>query len=297
MTVTQITNTEVTRPTTVPLKSSILDHVKAAGNLNEDMDHFGLRNNEGLWPSYNCLDLFTPTPICPDPNLDEAGEYKEFNTAPWVPSFEFAVVGGVQCNLVGLDNADQKAEVGRVFGLSEGKGIERALKANRFVARTPDAKTPANLRNQGEWDDAEDVTPDSPVNLKQAIAILEGIAAARYVGIPTIHMPRAAVSMISDMVQWRDDGLAYTPAGSKIAVGGGYDDEAMLLSGEWDLYASGEVYIERAPLVHLQQPVIPGDGSSAATNGLVDNTMVTLAERQYRVAIDCFLIHITATVF
>lgn len=296
---TIIRNTDVSRPTTTPLKSSILDHARAAGNFKGGIDHFGLRNNAGMWPSYNCLDLLTPTPLCPDPSLDESGEFKSFDAVSWTPAFEFAVHGGVQCKMVGLDKADQKAEVDRVFGLSEGKGIERALRDNRFVARVAPAENPTNLRGLGEWSAPDEITPEQPVNLKQAIALLEGVAAARYVGIPTIHMPRAAVSMISDMVQWRDDDLAYTPAGSKIAVGGGYDDEAMLLSGVWDLWVSGEVYIEATDTSSHQTPVLPGDGSGAGAgqNGLVDNTMITLVERTYRVAVDCFVAHISATIF
>src|SRR4051812_42735677 len=115
MNVKIVRGAEVTRPEPDALTSSVLDHV----TLVEKSD-FGIRNNAGLWPSYNCLDLLIPTPMCPDPLGTTT---KMFVGAEWIPAFEFAVYGGVQCNAVGLDKADQKSEVSRVFARSEGKGI------------------------------------------------------------------------------------------------------------------------------------------------------------------------------
>lgn len=275
MTTKIIKGDEVNRPDTTPLGSSVLDHATVV-----EKSDFGLRNNEGLWPSYNCLDTLVPTPICPDP----LGEFKVFGTAGWVPAFEFAVYGGVQCSAVGLDTADQKAEVDRVFGLNEGKGVEQALLANRFVVGTL-------------WDAPVDLTPGSAITIQIALAILEGYAAAHYAGVPTIHMPRAAASLLNERIVWTD-GKAYTRSGSKVAIGGGYDADAAP-DGSWDLYVTGEVYVERSDEVSVQSWVLPGDGSGLGSdeNGISDNTVLALAERMFRVGVDCFVAKVTATVW
>lgn len=277
-----IKGSEVTRPDTTPLGSSVLDHATVVAD-----GHFGLHNNEGLWPSYNCLDTLVPTPICPDPL---GSTLKTFSFAEWIKGFEFAVHGGVQCRTVGLDVADQKAEVERVFGLNEGKGVEQALLLNRFVATDSDAPV--------QWDAPVDVTPGSPVTIQIALALLEGYAASVYAGVPTIHMPRAAASLLNERIVWID-GKAYTRSGSKVAIGGGYDDPTALATGEWDLYATGEVFVERSETVSVQSYVLPGDGSGTGSdeNGIPDNSVLALAERMFRVAVDCFVAKVTATVW
>lgn len=264
----------VSRPTPAPLGSSVLDHATV-----KDLASFGLRNSEGLWPSYNCLDTAIPTPMCPDPLSD-----KIFAFAGWQPAMEFAVHGGVQCKAVGLDKADQKSEVERVFSVNEGKAVEQALLANRFIA--------GDL-----WDAPVNVTPGTPVSIQTALAILEGYAAAHYAGVPTIHMPRAAASLLNERIVWKD-GKAYTKSGSKVAIGGGYDAEGTP-DGTWDLYATGEVYVERSEEIDIQTHVLPGDGSGLGSdeNGLADNTVLALAERMFRVAVDCFTAKVTATVW
>lgn len=275
MTVTIIRGAEVNRPEPDAIKSSVLDHATVV-----EKTDFGLRNNAGLWPSYNCLDLLVPTPICPDP--DDDAEPKEFTVAGWVPAFEFAVHGGVQCGAVGLDTADQKKEVARVFGRSEGKGVERALLANRFVASEAGAPV--------EWDAPIDL---GSTEIKAALALLEGYAAAVYAGVPTIHMSRAAASVLGDRIVWEGD-KAYTRLGSKVAMGGGYDDPDTPFSGSFDMYVTGEVYVERSEEVMIQTYVLPGDGSDAY--GLSDNTVVALAERMFRVGIDCFVAKVSGTI-
>lgn len=275
MTVTIIRGAEVNRPEPDAIKSSVLDHATVI-----DKTDFGLRNNAGLWPSYNCLDLLVPTPICPDP--DDDVEPKEFTVAGWVPAFEFAVHGGVQCGAVGLDAADQKREVARVFERSEGKGIERALLANRFVASTAGAPV--------EWDAPVDL---GSTEIKAALALLEGYAAAVYAGVPTIHMSRAAASVLGDRIVWEGD-KAYTRLGSKVAMGGGYDDPDTPFDGTFTMYATGEVYVERSEEVMIQSYVLPGDGSGA--QGLTDNTVIALAERMFRVGVDCFVAKVTGSI-
>lgn len=274
-----VRGSDVRRPVTTPLESSVLDHAVVLVN-----DNFGLTNDAGLWPSYSCLDTLVPTPICPDP-LDV--EFKTFSKAEWQPSFTFAVHGAVQCSAVGLDAADQQSEVARVFELNEGRGVETALLLNRFVAHGSGGVV---------WDAPVDVTPSAAVSLPIALAILEGYAAIHYAGVPTIHMPRAAASLLGDRIVWRD-GKAFTRSGSKVACGGGYDSDPV--DGTWDLYATGEVYVERSSIVRVSTQVLPGDGSGLGSdeNGLADNTVVALVERMYRVAVDCFAAKVTGTVW
>lgn len=281
MTVTITRGAEVTRPDTTPLLSSVLDHATVVSKPD-----FGMRNNQGLWPSYNCLDLLVPTELCAPPEDPEV--VKTFGNAEWIPAFQFAVQGGVQCSAVGLDRADQLAEVERVFRLSEGKGVEQSLLANRFVALVAD---PGNQNI--EWAAPTDLTPVTPVDVNVALALLEGYAARVYSGVPTIHMPRAVASLLGgDKIVWKGD-KAFTQLGSKVAMGGGYDPDAN--TGAFDLYATGEVYVERSEEFSTDAFVLPGDGSNA--RGFDDNTVLALAERMFRVGVDCFTAKATGTVW
>lgn len=276
----------VTRPSTTPLGSSILDHATV---VTSDV-HFGLTNEAGLWVSYNCLDTFSSTEQCPDPTED-----KEFETAPWIPAFEFAAYAAVQCNLVGLDLADQKSEIKRVFEANEGRGVEKALLVNRFVPRTQVQADLRPIHRRGVWEAPVDLTPATPdIDVKVALAILEGYAATQYAGVPTIHMPRAAATLLTanGLLKWVGS-KCFTVLGSKVAIGGGYDLEDLPLTGELDLYATGEVYIERSSTVEVQTHELTG-----ATGAAFDsNTGVSLVERQYRAAVDCFVAKATATIW
>lgn len=272
---------EVQRPTPAPLRGSLLDHFPA-----KTIDHFGLRNNEGLWPSYNCLDTAHPLPM---PCADDLQGFKQFDSAPWVPAFEFAIQAGVQCSLIGLDQADQKSELGRVFLHNEGRNVERALYEYRFAATDSDAPV--------QWDDPVDLTPvGQDISAQVALALLEGYAAANYAGVPTIHMPRAAVSLLGDRVVWTN-GLPFTRSGARIAAGGGYDE--LSADGTWEFFVTGEVYVEKIKTLVFQQITIPGDGSGLGSdeNGLADNTSIVLVEGLYRVGIDCLVAKVEATVW
>lgn len=278
--------TPATRPVPAALRSSVLDHATV-----KDLASFGLRNNEGLWPSYNCLDMTNEVFFCPNPDPGD----KVFASAPWVPAFEFAAQGGAECKAVGLDAADQEAEVKRVFTRSEGKAVERALLTTRFMAQVN-----GSGETGPEWDAPVDLTPVSGptgiLSLRVALALLEGYAAANYAGVPTIHMPRAAATLLGSMdITWTN-GLAYTKAGSKVAIGGGYDTSES--DGTWDLYVTGEVYVERSEEVAIQSYKIPGGvdlGSGAPV--VEDNMVLMLAERMYRVGVDCLVAKATAKVW
>jgi hypothetical protein len=280
MNVQIIKGAEVNRPATTPITSSLLDHATVVENA-----RFGLRNNDGLWPSYNCIDTMVPTPICPDPLAE-----KTFSTAGWAPAFEFAMHGGVQCKAVGLDTADMKSEIARVFAANEGKGVEMALMENGLI--DPGSEIPLG------WNSPVDLTPGTGVPLSVALALVEGYAARVYAGVPTLHMSRAAASMLNERIVWKD-GLAFTRLGSKVAVGGGYDDPDTLESGLWPIYATGEVYVERSDEVFVQTHVIPGttEVGSDASGTLEDNNVLALAERMYRIGVDCFAAVATGTVW
>lgn len=275
-------NTKITqetfakRPSTTPLGSSVLDHATVVTKSD-----FGLRNIEGLWPSYNCLDMAYPTLICPDP----MAVGKTFQSAEWVPALEFAIYGGAQCKTVGLDVEDQKSEVARVFGANEGKSIEQVLRYNRFVATTSGEPV--------QWAAPVDLTPTGGptglFSLQLSLALLEGYAAATYAGVPTIHMPRAAASVLNERIVWEGD-KAFTRSGAKVAIGGGYDVSED--DGTWDMYATGEVYVERSEEISTQVYKIPGDGATQD-----DNTVLALSERMFRVAVDCFVAKATAKVW
>lgn len=285
----------VTRPTPERLTSTVLDHA----TVNEMSGGFGLRNEAGMWVSYNCMDTLVPVPLCGPLDDPETGNRKQFASAPWIPAFSFAVYGAVQCSMVGLDVADQKAEVERVFLLNEGKGVEKALRGNRFVARA-EADTALNNLNEVTWDAPEDLTPVEPVSVVVALALLEGYAASVYSGLPTIHMPRAAATILEGMGLITFDGnKARTKNGSKVAIGGGYDDEAMLRSGKWDLFATGEVYVEKSKQITVNGYEFQGEAADAnpSRTPFDSNTSVALVERAYRAAVDCFVAKATATVW
>lgn len=293
MTTVQIKGRDIVRPDVTPLTSSVLDHVAAAGNL-VTTDQFGRANDEGLWPSYNCLDTLIPTPMCPDPSLTDMGEFKEFSTAGWQPGFTFANQAGVQCSTVGLDVEDQRSELRRVFEANEGKGVEQALLFNRFVATGSDYTT--DLGVPVSWEDPVDVTPGTAVSLAIAVALLEGYAAIHYAGVPTLHLPRAAVTLLADRIVWRD-GLAYTKAGSKVAIGGGYDGEVIMPDGNWTIYATGEIYVERSETVDISVTNTHKSYLGSDESGISSNTVIALVERMYRVGVDCFVAKATGKVW
>lgn len=291
MTAQMIEGIEVRRPEPDALISTILDHATVVDNAK-----FGLRNNEGLWPSYNCLDLLVPTPTCAKPVADF--EFKNFRVAGWVPGFEFGVHGGVKCSVIGLDQADQRSEVERVFTRSEGKGVEMALLLNRFVESEPlDPDAPDNPYD-AEWEAPEDLS-GAGMTLLGAVAALESYAAAVYAGVPTLHMPRGAVLVLAAQgaIVLRD-GKFFTITGAKVAAGGGYDNDNTP-DGTYTIYATGEVYVERSERLAFNAITIPGDGSGTnfGQNLLSDNTSIALVERMFRVGIDCFSAKATGRVW
>lgn len=283
-----ITGREVLRPSTTPIPSSILDHA----TVGPDNAQFGWVNNDGMWVSYNCVDTWSAATPC-----DDDPAMKDFTFGAWQPSFEFAGYAGVQCSNVGLDREDMVSEAKRVFLINEGKVIESALLATRFVVK---AAGGANDPVSGqEWAAPTDLT--TAPSLLSAIGMLEGYGATQYAGVVTLHLPRAVISMaFAAGALVERGGKFFTKAGSKVAAGGGYDDSTAPISGTMNLYATGEVYVEKAPLDDLAAYVTPGDGlvtESVSGNDFTDNTSIVLVERMYRAAVDCFVAKVAATVW
>lgn len=295
MTAQMIRGREVTRPTPDALTSTILDHATVVEY--GEGEGFGLTNNEGLWPSYNCLDTLVPTPTCANPAPQT---FKEFSVAPWVPGFEFAVHGGVRCRAIGLDKSDQITELERVFARNEAKGVEMALLLNRFAGASdgPGSGDDLNPGADGIWEAPVDLGAIN--SLAGALGALEGYAAANYAGIPTLHVPRAVLTPGFGAGLFTKDGdKFYTKAGSKVAAGGGYDDQPGNAAGIYDLFVTGEVYVEKSSGFSRQEIVHPGDGSGVGSgeNGIPENSVIALAERMFRVGVDCLVAQATTTLY
>lgn len=245
-----------------------------------EAESIGWRSEDGLYPSWNCLDTIVPTTICPP----EVEVQKEFSEAEWVAGFNFSVQGGITCKLVGYEREEAYSALREAFIANESKGVERALIGTRFVA-TSSGVTPG-------WNAAIDLTPTAgAVSPKVGLAILEGYAGQVYTGVPTIHAPRTVASLLADgSLQKEEDGKFFTKLGSKFVNGAGYEPSTGPLGGdpspgEYWLYASGEVLVERGP-------VVTRDGLDYRTN-----EDFALVERSYRVAVECFTAAVLVEVF
>lgn len=251
----------VDAPTPEKLRGSILD----AATIHEGMAWIG--DQDDPFPAYNCLSLRTLPGFCyvggtvgvPD------GE-KDFDVVPWSSAAKpFGVYGGLQCKPVGSDLSP--ARVRDAFLAREGTAVEMGLMEG-LLSSAEVVSLPAG------------VTAD----VRQGIAWLEGHAACHYAGVPTLHLPRGAASILAAGGGVESDGnMLRTRLGSKIAAGGGYDclnqapDGTNSPSGKAWLYVSGEVVLWRSDLgVH---------DAFDTTN----NDQFVLAERIYMAAVDCYM--------
>lgn len=254
---TIIRGANITRPATTAPKSTLLDRAKVATVSGA----FGLQNDAGgIWPSYNAGLHVVMHDFCePDD--------KDFSAPVQATGFTFALQMGWQCKAVGLDTADLNAEAIRVFEAMESKGVETAL-YERLVNG-----------------DLMDEALGTGLTFEQALAALEGSAAATYAGLPTILVSQFGATMLNDRIVWEGD-KAYTRSGAKVAIARGFDEEKP--SGTTQMLATGEIYVEKAERFDVVTNVIPGDGSAAGSGdgGFTDNTVITMVERLYRVVID-----------
>lgn len=254
-------------PTVAPLKGTLLE----AATVTDDFEWLG--EGHDLFDTYNCMSFGNAAEFCApnDKTLDQS--------AGWISGFRFAAYGGLQCSTVGFDSARAESEVKRVFEQGESTAVERAVMEHLFTADTV-------LDSEGDprWDAAVDLTPTGgAVKPSVGVSILEGYAASKYVGVPTLHVPRtiAALGAFSAGLKFVD-GTLRTGLGAKVAAGGGYDypnsnpEGAPAADGERWVYASGEVAVLRGP-AEVRQAV-----------DFENNTVYVLAERPYIVAVDCF---------
>lgn len=260
-------------PTVTPLRGTVLD---AATIIPE----FKWLDGVALYDSFNCMTFRESAEFCAPNN-------KDFNlSSVWQNGYTFAVYGGVTCKPIGLDQARMKSEAQRAFLAGEAVAVEQSLMANRFVANVDIAPDP----DVTYWEAPENITPAAAPSAAVGLALLEGHAAANYVGTPTIHMPRSIASLLmgTQTLVWDGDTLR-TPLGSKVAAGGGYDvansgpDGSAATAGTRWMYATGEVVIGRTE-------VIVRDALDH-----VDNDAYVLVERGYLAAIDCYAAAISVT--
>lgn len=264
-------------PTVSPLFSTLLDHA----DIVEGIDYL---QDRGLVDSFNCLDMATPTTLCPDlPGT------KDFQPPVWLDGITFAVYGGLTCKPFGFSEATGLAEVERVFRLRESIGVERALMETRFIAG-PDDDPGAGVDLR--WEAPTDLTPaGGAVEPEVGLAILEGHAGANYAGVPTLHIPRTIGSLLfSDDALVSEGGKAYSKIGSKAALGSGYEYPnngpagTAPAAGELWMFATGEVLVARGAL------------TSETAMDTTNNDIYALAERPYVAAIDCYASAVRVTV-
>lgn len=251
-----------TRPAVEKRKGSLLDAASVVPQF------AGIDGIEAFWDSYNSLKFQEVAEFCA-PNVKDLDQ-----VALWTGGFRFAVYGGVTCKAIGLDMADQLAEVTRVFEMGESTGVERALMSTRFVADPEVALD--------RWDAPTDITPaGGAVSPAVGVALLEGWMGDNYVPIPTLHVPLTIASLLlaTDGAEFEGTMLR-TDLGAKIAAGVGYDfpnsgpTGVAAAAGEKWLYGSGEVVIGRGEVAPRQSP--PN----------LTNDVYVLAERGYIAAVD-----------
>lgn len=223
---------------------------------------------DGMYESYNCMDLLVPTELCPDPVVD-----KTFESLSWPDGFRFFVQGGVTCKGPGFDLDGSSGELERVFNLRESVGVERALMETRMVA------------SAGNWAAATNLTPaGGAVAPKVGLAILEGHAAANYAGVPTIHLPRTIGSLLIDggTIGW-DGSTLRSGQKSKVVSGGGYEYPnngpagTAPTAGELWIFATGEVQVAKH---NVKTPEPQLDRTT--------NDVFALVERGFTVVVDCY---------
>lgn len=131
-------------------------------------------------------------------------------------------------------------------------------------------------------------TPGTAVPVRLGIALLEGIAAANYGGVPVLHMARSTTTIgFSEHVLGHDQNFTVTTGqGALVANGGGYEgnlgpDGDPADAGEAWIYVTGAVTVVRTPVITNR--VIPGVGEEGGPL----NLQMALAERLIAVSAEC----------
>jgi hypothetical protein len=132
---------------------------------------------------------------------------------------------------------------------------------------------------------AQVVITGGPVDVVEAVGLLEGAMGGCYGGVPTLHMPRRALAALSAQgLMVRDGPRLRTWAGSLIAAGLGYpgtapDGTAPAAGTAW-FYATGAVKVWRSAIE------LTG-ANPAEWIGRARNDQTLIAERTYVVGWDC----------
>jgi hypothetical protein len=168
--------------------------------------------------------------------------------------------------------------------------------ATTFQVATAPGGTPLALTTNGTgtglvattpvttWPAPVDITPaGGAVKPTVGLALLEGYGANNYAGAPTVHLPVSVASLALGVngAVWSGDTL-HSQLGTPIVAGAGYDypnlgpTGAGAPAGEKWAYVTGSVVINAGDLI--VQDALDRD----------KNDHVTLAERGYVIAVDCF---------
>jgi hypothetical protein len=246
-------------PTTEPLVSRLLDVATV------DSRGVELFTDTGLWESYNALTFGSAATICGANNKDLD------QSTVWVDGFMMAAYGGVTCKAVGLDMAQQKAQVTRAFTQGASVAVETGLMDVRF----------ADGGATHSWDAPTDIHPGGAVAPGLGIALLEAWMARRFVGQPILHLPTVVASLVLGVDgAVMEDNVIRTRLGSRIVNGAGYDEPntgptgAAAAAGQRWLYATGPVVIASGAIQPLQ------------TFDQTTNDSIVLAEQVYIVAVE-----------
>lgn len=131
-------------------------------------------------------------------------------------------------------------------------------------------------------------TPGTAVPVRLGVALLEGVAAANYGGIPVLHMARstATIGFSERVLEHNDSFMVSTMQGALVANGGGYEGNlspagVAAAEGEAWIYVTGAVTVVRSAVITNR--VIPGMDDSGAPL----NLQRALAERLIAVSAEC----------
>lgn len=117
-----------------------------------------------------------------------------------------------------------------------------------------------------------------------ALAWLEQELAEQYGGTGVIHMNRATAMMLYDAFRVQG-GRLFTPMGTPVVAGGGYDEQGGTATGLGTMYGTGPLLIWRGDIDTRQNAVSKSD-----------NTVSIIAQRDYVVGWDCATIGVDLTI-
>lgn len=172
-------------------------------------------------------------PACLDSESRAAKTFDETvltsSTAP------FGVYKGVACeNMAGDDSGWAE----RGLEISEHIAVEQRV-MEELLAEATDV-TP---------------TPGTAVSVRHGVALLEGVAAANYGGVPVLHMARstATIGLAEDVLEHDLNYTITTGQGALVANGGGYEGNlgptgVAAPAGQAWIYVTGAVTVWRSPV-------------------------------------------------